>query len=228
MESAPSEPTLTRGPFWVSRGEMGRGSNGRCGKSQQRPTWSSPWRMSRSRWRSPGRCYARASSAPTVWAPPPRAIFFTCAVGHAAHAIHLIGPSLGLEEAAGIPMRASATWPHVFWEVFTAGDRRLLLVAAAHLWPVDEGRQALRGHPGAPAPGPRDQRQHRAGPLRGPDGPGLNEREISEEALRSTLESAREIISDLLGEANSEVALGPGELIRKQAAEVPAKAALRP
>jgi signal transduction histidine kinase len=56
----------------------------------------------------------------------------------------------------------------------------------------------------------------------------LNEREISEEALRSTLESARQIISDLLGEANSEVALGPGELVRKQAAEVPTRASLRP
>jgi signal transduction histidine kinase len=51
----------------------------------------------------------------------------------------------------------------------------------------------------------------------------LDEREVSEEALRSTLESARQIISDLLGEANSDVALGPGELVRKQAAEVPVR-----
>ena len=150
-------------------------------------------------------------------------IFFTCAVGHAAHAMHLIGPSIGIEEAAGIPLRATATFPHVFWEVLTAG-------IGLYYWSLRRTYGALMK--GAKLFEDMRERQRQAleindnivqGLFVAQTALALNEREISEEALRSTLESARQIISDLLGEANSEVALGPGELIRKEAAEVPAK-----
>ncbi len=156
------------------------------------------------------------------------AIFFTCAVGHAAHAIHLIGPSVGIEEAAGIPLRASATLPHVFWEVFTAGIGVYYWSLRRTYGPLMKGAKLFEDI---------KERQRQALEINDNIVQGLfvaqtalelNEREISEEALRSTLESARQIISDLLGEANSEVALGPGELVRKQAAEVPTRASLRP
>jgi len=42
----------------------------------------------------------------------------------------------------------------------------------------------------------------------------LDEREMSEEAMRTTLDSARQIISDLLGEAGTGLELGPGHLVR--------------
>ncbi len=48
----------------------------------------------------------------------------------------------------------------------------------------------------------------------------LDEREMSEEALRSTLDSARQIISDLLGGSGTQLDLGPGQLVREQPAVV--------
>jgi signal transduction histidine kinase len=150
-------------------------------------------------------------------------IFFTCAVGHAAHALHLIGPSIGVEEAAGIPLRATATFPHVFWEVITAA-------MGVYYWSLRRTYGALMK--GAKLFEDMRERQRQAleindnivqGLFVAQTALALDEREVSEEALRSTLESARQIISDLLGEANSDVALGPGELVRKQAAEVPVR-----
>ena len=46
----------------------------------------------------------------------------------------------------------------------------------------------------------------------------LDEREIGAEAVADTLAKARAIITDLLGEAGSELELGPGDLVRAQPA----------
>lgn len=46
----------------------------------------------------------------------------------------------------------------------------------------------------------------------------FDQHDLSKEALAATLVSARQIISDLLGDANSETRLGPGDLRRRTAA----------
>lgn len=48
----------------------------------------------------------------------------------------------------------------------------------------------------------------------------FDQQDLSKEALAATLVSARQIISDLIGEADSETRLGPGDLRRSKAAVV--------
>jgi len=48
------------------------------------------------------------------------AIFFTCAVHHGAHSIHMLLPSLGVSDAQGLAMRAAWGWPLALWDVVGA------------------------------------------------------------------------------------------------------------
>lgn len=45
------------------------------------------------------------------------AIFFTCAVHHGSHAIHMALPSFGLYDDRGLAMRTAWTWPLALWDV---------------------------------------------------------------------------------------------------------------
>jgi signal transduction histidine kinase len=50
----------------------------------------------------------------------------------------------------------------------------------------------------------------------------LDQKEQSQEVLATTLTSASQIITDLLGRTrDEEVRLGPGDLVRERAAEIP-------
>jgi hypothetical protein len=48
------------------------------------------------------------------------AIFFSCAVHHGIHALHLLMPSVGLDTARGLAMRASWGWDFALWDVVGA------------------------------------------------------------------------------------------------------------
>src|SRR4051812_13277765 len=48
------------------------------------------------------------------------AIFFTCAVHHGSHAIHMLLPSLGVTDAQGLAMRTAWDWPLATWDVVGA------------------------------------------------------------------------------------------------------------
>ena len=48
------------------------------------------------------------------------AIFFTCAVHHGAHSIHMLLPSLGVSDPQGLAMRAAWGWPLALWDVVGA------------------------------------------------------------------------------------------------------------
>jgi hypothetical protein len=48
------------------------------------------------------------------------AIFFTCAVHHGAHAVHMALPSLGLDDADGLAMRQAWGWPLATWDIVGA------------------------------------------------------------------------------------------------------------
>ena len=48
------------------------------------------------------------------------AIFFTCAVHHGMHAVHLAMPTVGVGAAEGLAMRAAWGWELAFWDVVGA------------------------------------------------------------------------------------------------------------
>ena len=48
------------------------------------------------------------------------AIFFTCAVHHGAHAVHMLLPSFGIDETQGLALRAAWGWPLAIWDVVGA------------------------------------------------------------------------------------------------------------
>jgi hypothetical protein len=48
------------------------------------------------------------------------AIFFTCAVHHGSQAVHLLLPSLGLDDPQGLAMRTGWSWPLAAWDVVGA------------------------------------------------------------------------------------------------------------
>ena len=45
------------------------------------------------------------------------AIFFTCAVHHGSHAVHMLLPSLGVSDDQGLAMRTAWGWPLTIWDV---------------------------------------------------------------------------------------------------------------
>ena len=45
------------------------------------------------------------------------AIFFTCAVMHGSHAVHMLLPTLGIPDESALSMRAAWSWPLAFWDV---------------------------------------------------------------------------------------------------------------
>ena len=48
------------------------------------------------------------------------AIFLTCAVHHGAHSVHMLLPSLGVDDPQGLAMRAAWDWPLAIWDVIGA------------------------------------------------------------------------------------------------------------
>jgi len=47
-------------------------------------------------------------------------IFFTCGVHHGSHALHLVAPSLGLDQARGLAMRQAFGWQMATWDAVGA------------------------------------------------------------------------------------------------------------
>ena len=47
-------------------------------------------------------------------------IFFTCGVHHGSHALHLVAPSLGIDEASGLAMRRAFGWQMAAWDAIGA------------------------------------------------------------------------------------------------------------
>jgi len=147
------------------------------------------------------------------------AIFFTCAVHHGSHSIHMLLPAVGIERAHGLAARAAfGDWHLVVWDVFTAG-------VGVYYWTLRRTYGALMR--GASLFEDLKEKQRQALEINDNIVQGLvvaemalafDQQELSRETLAATLVSARQIISELLGEAGSEVRLGPGDLRRSKAA----------
>lgn len=141
-------------------------------------------------------------------------IFVTCAVHHGGHVLHMTLPSLGLDQVGGHAMRAAFDWHMVAWDFVGA-------VIAVHYWGLRRTYGALMT--GAKLFDDFRERQRQAVELNDNIVQGLvaaqlalslDEKEMGAEAVAATLANARAIITGLLGEASSDLELGPGDLVR--------------
>lgn len=55
------------------------------------------------------------------------AIFLTCAVHHGSHAVHMLLPSLGINDDQGLAMRSAWGWPLTIWDLVG-------LIVAIYYW----------------------------------------------------------------------------------------------
>lgn len=148
------------------------------------------------------------------------AIFLSCAVHHGGHSVHMLLPALGMETGHGLALREAFDWHFVLWDVISAG-------VGIWYWSLRSTYGSLMR--GAALFEDMKEKQRRALEINDNIVQGLavaklalelDQREASEEALEQALVSARQIISDLLGDAESESRLGPGMLRRTAPARV--------
>lgn len=148
------------------------------------------------------------------------AIFFTCAVHHGAHAVYAVLPSLGVPAAGGSATREMLSWNAVVWDVISA-------VVAGWYWTLRRTYGSLMH--GAKLFEDMRERQKQAleindnivqGLFVAQTALALDDQEASDLALRQTLTAARQIISDLLGDAAIDGELAAGGLRRNTAAAV--------
>jgi hypothetical protein len=147
-------------------------------------------------------------------------IFFTCAVHHGTHAIHMLLPSLGIDDAKALELRASWHWETAVWDGLTAAVGVFYLSLRGSYASVLRGAQMFED---------LKVRQRQALEINDNIVQGLTvakyqldrgDDEHSRIAIEETLRKARELITDLLGERDSEVGLGPGDLRRTTPATV--------
>src|SRR5262245_38991351 len=67
------------------------------------------------------------------------AIFFTCAVHHGSHTVHLLGPTFGFEETEGRAMRTAFSWHISGWDVLMAGVGVWYWTLRRHYAPLMQG-----------------------------------------------------------------------------------------
>ena len=146
------------------------------------------------------------------------AIFFTCAVHHGGHVVHMMLPSAGVETAQGLALRASYDWEAAFWDVVTAA-------VGVYYWTL------RRGYAGVPKGGATlfdDLRQREKEGLELNDSVlqgmvvarmalDVGQKETAVAALDASIASASAMISELLGAGS---ARGDQVLLRSEPATV--------
>jgi hypothetical protein len=147
-------------------------------------------------------------------------IFFTCGVHHGTHAVHMLLPSLGIHDAKAMALRGSWHWESAVWDVFTAAVGVYYLSLRGSYASVLRGAQMFED---------MKVRQRQALEINDNIVQGLTvakyqldrgKDEHTREAIEATLRKARALITELLGERESEVGLGPGDLRRSSRAVV--------
>jgi len=147
-------------------------------------------------------------------------IFLTCGVHHGTHAFHMLIPAFGIHDQQALDLRASWHWPSVGWDIVGAGVALYYLSLRGSYASVLRGAQLFED---------MKVRERQALEINDNIVQGLSvakyaldqgENEKSQKAVEETLKKARLIITELLGDEDSEVALGPGELRRQRPATV--------
>ena len=145
-------------------------------------------------------------------------IFLTCGVHHGTHSVHLVGPSIGYDERAGLALRDAFAWHNTMWDVVSA-------IVGAYYWSLRRIYGQLMH--GAKLFEDLKERQRQALEINDDIVQGLtvakmalelDEKQKTEEALEKSLAAASRIISGLLGQYGEENRLGPGRLVRDRAA----------
>lgn len=144
------------------------------------------------------------------------AIFFTCAVHHGAHTVHMVLPSMGLSDPQGLAMREAWGWPLALWDLVGAFVGIYYWTLRRHYSSLMEGAKLFED---------MRQRERQALELNDNVLQGLvvarmaldvGQPEKAQDALETTIRSASEIITGLLGPGRID-----GSLMRQQAAELP-------
>jgi hypothetical protein len=147
-------------------------------------------------------------------------IFFSCAVGHGGHAVHLLSPAFGVDVAHGQTVRAAVDWHLAAWEVGTA---------FVGLWYWSLRRSYGRLLEGATLFEDLRGRQREAAEINDAVVQGivtaqlarrLGRDEEADAALEGTLVAARELVSRLLDEASGGKEQDAGDFVRSAAATV--------
>lgn len=146
-------------------------------------------------------------------------IFLTCAAHHGSHVAHMLLPYLGIEEHSGLALRQAWEWHTLFVDLFGAG-------VAVYYWSLRTSYGPLMK--GAKLFEDMRERERQALEINDSIVQGLtvahmalavDDKERSEEVLVVTLASARQFISDLLGNVDAQEAkLRPGDLRRAEPA----------
>jgi signal transduction histidine kinase len=145
-------------------------------------------------------------------------IFFTCAVHHGGHTVHMVLPALGVEIDSGLAMRDAFDLQAVVWDIFTAA-------VGIYYWSLRRTYGALMN--GAKLFDDLKERQRQALEINDGIVQGLATAKLSleldqtamtREALESTLASARGLITELLGEVAEQQTFAPGDMRRSRAA----------
>jgi len=148
------------------------------------------------------------------------AIFFTCAVHHGSHAVHMLLPTLGIDDAHGLAVRAAWDWHNAIWDVLTA-------CVGVYYWTLRRQYGSLMR--GAALFNDLKERERQALQLHDEVVQGLvvakmaldlDQTDQSKDALTATLASASQIINDLIGKQRDDVRLGAGDLVRERPADL--------
>ncbi|MGZ4445599.1 MAG: hypothetical protein ACXVEC_02890 [Nocardioides sp.] len=143
------------------------------------------------------------------------AIFFTCAVHHGSHAVHMLLPALGVSDEQGLAMRVAWGWPLTIWDVVGAA-------VAIYYWTLRRNYSSLMQ--GAQLFEDLRQREQQALELNDSVLQGLvvakmaldlDQPAKADAALTSSIASASRIITNLLGSEHFAI-----ELLRSSPAAV--------
>jgi hypothetical protein len=147
-------------------------------------------------------------------------IFFTCGVHHGAHSVHMLLPVIGIDKVHGTLMRNAWDWHIAVWDLVTAVVGVYYLSLRGSYASVLRGAQMFED---------MKIRQRQALEINDNIVQGLavakyeldrGDNERSQQSIEATLRKARELITELLGERESEAGLGSGDLRRSSPASV--------
>lgn len=148
------------------------------------------------------------------------AIFLTCAVHHGSHAVHMLVPVFGIDDAQALALRDAWHWQSVVWDLVGVSVAMYYLSLRGSYASVLRGAQMFEDF---------KVRERQALEINDNIVQGLavaklalesDEREESQAAIEDTLRRAQTLITELLGTQGSGDAFGPGDLRRRRAADV--------
>lgn len=146
------------------------------------------------------------------------AIFFTCAVHHGSHGVHMLLPTFGVHSASGLAMRAGFDPFQVGWDIVTAA-------VGIYYWTLRRTYGSLMS--GAKLFDDLRERQRQALEINDGIVQGLataklalelDQQAVTRDALESTLAAARSLITELLGDVAERQEFQAGDLRRSKAA----------